>query len=136
LSDDTAEIEATSSKPKSNGKARFLTLSDLDMRTRAAREARDRFSAIVSDLGGDAAVSAGERALVEQAAVLAAMRVDQGTRWLQGEGLDVTTFATIANAERRALEAVGLKRRPRDTTPDLSAYLAARSDESGGAPHG
>jgi hypothetical protein len=35
----------------------------------------------------------------------------------------LATYCTTINCQRRVFEAIGLKRRPRDVTPSLHAYL-------------
>ena len=93
------------------GKTRLLTLSDLDGRTRASQHVRQAIAAISEDLGGVDRLSAAEHALVTRAALLGAMCTDVGVRWLSGEPIDPTMFVTLANAERSALEVVGLEAR-------------------------
>ena len=111
------------SQPKGGGKVKLLRLDDLDGRTKAKRAAQRMFNELLSDLGGEEHVSAGQRAIAESAAVLKAMADDQGARFLGGEPIDVTGFATIANSLRRLLCDLGLERKQRDVTPTLTAYL-------------
>jgi hypothetical protein len=56
------------------------------------------------------------------------MSEDLAARWLTGETVDPTIFCTLANIERRQLESVGIKRRPRDVTQSLTHYLQNRGD--------
>lgn len=109
--------------PKGNGKARFLTLADLDRRTVAYRKAEALISALESDLGGSDVLTTGERQLVQRAAVLGAMIEDLETRWISGVPIDTAAFCTVVNAQRRVLETIGIKRRQRDVTPNLSDYI-------------
>jgi hypothetical protein len=56
------------------------------------------------------------------------MAIDAETRWLAGQPIDVALYCTVTNAQSRLLQAVGLKRRPRDVTPpDLRTYLATKA---------
>jgi hypothetical protein len=105
------------------GKVRLMTLADLDRRTGAAYRAHTMVKAIMEDLGGADRLSTGERSLVQRVALLDALAADFETRWLLGQSIDTGTLCAIGNAERRLLESIGLRRRPRDVTR-LSTYLA------------
>jgi hypothetical protein len=48
-------------------------------------------------------------------------------RWLSGEEIDPTIYCTLANAQKRLLELVGLRRLPRDVTPSLTDYLRSHN---------
>jgi hypothetical protein len=115
---------------KAPGKARFMSLEDLDRRTGAYKTTRAIIEALEDDLGGADRVSTAERQLVQRAAVLGAMASDLEARWIAGSPVDPLSFATIANAQRRLLETIGLKRRARDVTPDLRSYIAGRQHHS------
>jgi ribosomal protein L30/L7E len=105
------------------GKLRFLTLADIDKRTVAYRETTRIMEEIESDLGGPEQLSAGERQLVQRAGVLGAVLSDIEARWIRGEPLDPGSYCTIINAQRRVLEGLGLRRRPKDVTPSVRDYL-------------
>lgn len=108
-------------------KAKLLTLADLDGRTRAAQAVSKTMSAIATDLGGSEHLSTGEHQIIKRAALTGAMLEDMAARWLLGEPVDPALYATLSNAERRLLETVGLKRRPRDVTMNLAAYVASKA---------
>jgi hypothetical protein len=59
-----------------------------------------------------------------------AARVAPGVEanYLKGRRIDPALFCTLLNAQRRVFEAIGLRRRPRDVTPDLQTYLAQKAD--------
>jgi hypothetical protein len=44
----------------------------------------------------------------------------------EADATDLDTYARVASSMRRLLEAVGLRRRPREVEPSLSEYLASR----------
>jgi hypothetical protein len=122
---DTAEVEAKSrSDAVPKGKTRLLRLDDIDRRTAAYRETAELISALEADLGGRDQVSTARLQIVESAGVASAMRKDLAARWLSGEPVDVAAYCTLANAERRLYETVGLDPRPRDVTPSVAAYVA------------
>ena len=55
------------------------------------------------------------------------MLTDAESRWIEGGPIDTTAYCTVVNAQRRVLETIGLKRVPRDVTPSLESYLAAKA---------
>jgi hypothetical protein len=107
-------------------KLRLLTLADLDGRTHAMKLAVTLIREITGDLGGQDQLSIAEQQIVQRAALLGVIAEDIEARWLAGEYVDPTTLATIANAQRRLFEAIGLRRRPKEVTPTLSEYLASK----------
>ena len=100
-------------------KARLLTLSSLDQRTAAAKQAREVISSIGADLGGGDNITTAKRQIIESAAVTSAMVADMGSRWLAGEQIDLGLFTTLCNSQRRLLESVGLEFRAKDITPSI-----------------
>jgi hypothetical protein len=118
MSADTAaiEVDCNAVAPPKAGRVRLLTLDGLDRRTAAYRETRKLIDEIERDLGGADRLSTGERQLVQRAGVLGAVLTDMEGRWVAGEPIDVTGYCTVANAQRRILETVGLQRRSRDVT--------------------
>jgi len=97
-------------------KAKLMTIADVDGRTSASRAARDLMSAIEGDLGGADQLSAAERQIIQRAAIVGAILEDMEAAWLAGGPIDVPTYTALANVQRRHLEAVGIKRTPRDVT--------------------
>lgn len=115
---------------KGGRKHRLRTLADLDKRTTAARAALELRDSIISDLGGDDAVSTMKRAVIDSAATLGAMLHDMAASYLAGEGADLALYATLANSQRRLLADLGLERRANDVTPDLRRYVQAKTLEA------
>ena len=101
-----------------------LTLADIDRRTRAYQSADRLLCGLLSDLGGEANASVGQRELAQRAAVLGAMIEDTEARWLRGESITLADYLAAVNAHRRVLATIGLERRARDATPTLDHYLA------------
>jgi len=103
--------------------ARLLGFDDLDRRTATYREAKRLVGALESDLGGADQLSTGERQLVQRVAVLGSILTELELRWFRGERpYDLLGYCTVVNAQRRVLEAVGLRRRARDVTR-LASYV-------------
>lgn len=134
-----ADRKTTDVRPKpearsrvSNGRALFL--EGVDGRTAAARRYRDVQAAIVADLGGDDAISEGERQLVRTAASLAVQREQADARVAAGDKVDAEDYVRIVNALTRVLQAIGLRRRAKDVTPSLHEHLA--NMESAQSPNG
>jgi hypothetical protein len=121
------EAECAAGSPAKGGKARLLALEDLDRRTSSYRKTAELIDRVEADLGGSERLSAAERQIVRHAALTSAMLEDLGVRWLGGEPIDPSMFATLSNSERRLYETVGLKRQPRDVMT-LQSYLAARAE--------
>lgn len=99
------------------------------------RRLRDLVVAHESDLGGEQLISEGERRLVRRAAMLTLQLELMDQRWAANDGAatssqELEVYQRTTGALRRVLESVGLKRRPRDVTPDLRAYLRQRSDST------
>lgn len=98
------------------------------------RRLRDLVVAHESDLGGEELISEGERRLVRRAAMLTLQLELMDQRWAANDGAatsqELEVYQLTTGALRRVLESVGLKRRPRDVTPDLRAYLRQRSDST------
>jgi hypothetical protein len=105
------------------GKVRLRSVEDLDRRTNAYQLTVDLIERVEADLGGAGRLSTAERQIIRHAALTGAMLEDLGTRWLKGQKVDPGLFATLSNSERRLYETIGLRRRPKDVTPDLRTYL-------------
>lgn len=121
-------MDMTGGKPPDKGdKLRLLSIDQLDGRTMAAKNARALIDSLQSDLGGVEHLSAAEREIVQRAALASAMCQHAEALWLMGRPIDVQEYCTLVNAQRRLLVTVGLKRRPRDVTPDLAAYIGQRA---------
>jgi hypothetical protein len=114
------------------GKIRLLSLHDLDRRTAAYRRTVDLIEQIETDAGGHDQLTTGQRQIVQRIALTCALAEHLEARWLSGEEIDPTIYCTLANAQKRLLELVGLRRVPRDVMPSLTDYL--RSRDASAAP--
>jgi hypothetical protein len=93
-------------------KVRLLTLDALDHRFKSARRCRDLIAALERELGGSDKLTAGQRELAKRAGIAGAVIEDLETRWAMGEEIDPQLLATMGNAQRRLLAALGLRREP------------------------
>lgn len=111
-------------------KVKVRSLGDLDGRTAPAKRARALAADIISDLGGDDNISAGERELVTRVSVLATVCQDAEVALLTGEEVDLQLHLAAVNALRRVLSTLGLERRAKDVTPTLDVYLKQKRAEA------
>ena len=125
---DTADIRVRSGADRGE-KLRLLSLSDIDKRTAAYRRTIALIEMLEADAGGHDRLSTGERALIQRAAVTAALAEHLETRWLSGGEIDPAMYCTLGNALRRLLESVGLRRVPRDVSPLDDEGLRAYREE-------
>ena len=68
--------------PTVKGRTRFITLADLDGRSRAARNGRDIAAAMTADLGGEHDLTEAQRQLIQRVATLGALIEDFEARFL------------------------------------------------------
>ena len=98
-------------------------LEGVDGRSVIARRFRDLVAAIVEDLGGVDAITEGELQLVRRAASLCVQCELLEAEAARGAALEIDSYVKLVNALNRTLGSIGLKRRPRDVTPDLRDYV-------------
>jgi hypothetical protein len=112
-----------------DAKVRLLSLSDLDKRTNSYKRATTLIEQIEADCGGHDRLSTGERQIIQRAAVLGALGEHLEARWMAGEPFDPVTYCTIVNAQKRLLEAVGLRRVPKEIDSDDREAIAVYEAE-------
>jgi len=113
-----------------NGKRLFVRGSQGDGNGVWARRMRDVIALHVSDLGGWDAVSEAEKSILRRAATLTCELERLEARFSNSDHSprdgDLQTYQRLTNTLRRALEAVGIQRRPRDVTPPtVDVYLGS-----------
>jgi hypothetical protein len=111
-----------------SGYVRFLSLRDIDGRSRAAARCRELVRELEADLGGHDRLSTAQRQLVENAAVLATMLEDFTVRHMLGEPVELESYLSAINVQRRLLTTLGLERWAPDVTPTLREYIAQESE--------
>jgi hypothetical protein len=101
-----------------------------------ARRFRDVLAEIISDLGGhDGGLSEGQRQLARRCATIAIACERMEGEAAAGNPIDLDVYGTLTDRLGRAFGRLGLRRRARDVTPSLEAYLAATErdqDDDGG----
>jgi hypothetical protein len=105
---------------------RLRSLSQLDQRTLAAKQARDLRNAIVADTGGDPSAAMG--VIIEQTACMAVLCSDYAARYLAGElpPDEIGSWLSATNNLRRLGDTVGLQRRAKQV--GLHEYLEAKAN--------
>ena len=101
-------------------------MPEVDGRTLWARRMRDLMNAHIADMGGDDAVSEAERSLARRAAAITTELERMESVFAQAGAADpeaLDLYGRQAGTLKRILEGIGLRRRPKDVTPDLRSYL-------------
>ena len=124
---DVAEVQVGNAGQK----VRLLSLHDLDRRTAAYQRTVALIDAIEADAGGHDQLTTGQRQIIQRIALTCALAEHLEARWLSGEEIDPVLYCTLANAQKRLLESVGLRRVPRDVTPSLTDDLRSRDAAPG-----
>lgn len=103
-----------------------LLAGDVDHRAAWVRRLRDLINGHVSDAGGIDLISSAEASIIKRASMLELQMEMLETRFAKNDGIassdQLLLYQRTANSTRRLLESVGLKRRPRDVTPDPLSY--------------
>jgi hypothetical protein len=90
-----------------------------------ARRFRALLGGIISDLGGEEAISTGEMQLARRCAWISVQCEIMEREASPGAPLNLTVYGILTGHLSRALKVLGLKRQPRDVTPTLQDYLNA-----------
>jgi hypothetical protein len=106
-----------------NGRQDFLV--PIDQRSIQARRWRDVCDQITADLGGEP-LSEAQRQLVRRATTISLACEVMESEAANGREIDLDTYGQLTDRLGRVLSRLGIKRQPRDVTPDLRTYLAAK----------
>jgi hypothetical protein len=110
-----------------NGKRQFV---DGNGNAAWTRRWRDLTSAHAADLGGADILSEAQSSLIRRVATIEIELEQLEGKLSKGEAVDLDGYTRAASHLRRILETLGIKRVPRDVTPDLHDYIAAqRADD-------
>jgi hypothetical protein len=105
-------------------------LPNIDGRSATARRYRDIASQILNDQGGEARCSESRLQLIRRFAAAAVLAENLEAKLAGGENIDVTQHALLCSTLTRLATRIGIDRIPRDLTPTLNEYLAARALET------
>jgi hypothetical protein len=101
---------------------------DPQREARARRVTRTR-NQLIRDLGGDP--SKAQMLLAANAAIYAVWLQDNAERMLSGAGVETREYVNVSRACMQTLQALGIKRQPRDVM-SLAKYLEGKNDDSAG----
>ncbi|HEX3915539.1 MAG TPA: hypothetical protein VHW71_18725 [Steroidobacteraceae bacterium] len=90
-------------------------LERFDKRTKVWRAANDREQALISDAGGDEALSHARRSLIRRAVFLELLAETQEMRFTSGEPLDIGAYTQAFNSMLGAYRILGLERKAKPT---------------------
>ena len=93
-----------------------------------ARRFRDVLVEIISDLGGLDVLSEGQKQLARRAATLCITCERMEGKAAAGEEIDLTAYGMLTDRLGRTFARLGLKRRPRDVTPDPLVFARTYCD--------
>src|SRR5262249_11682788 len=110
----------------SNGKSLFV---EADNRGPWARRFRDVIAEITSDLGGADLLSEAQRQLVRRAATISIACERMEGETAAGADINLELYGRLTDRLGRALQRLGLERKPRDVTPTLEQVLAEEEAE-------
>lgn len=109
-------------------------LAGVDGRNPWIRRCKDIIRAHLVDLGGEENASAAERSIIRRCAVLTTELERLEVRFAlanEATSEDLDLYQRTANSLRRLLEALGLRRRPVDVTPDPLIYAREMPTDRG-----
>jgi hypothetical protein len=113
----------TISSGNGRSKIQLLTRSQLDGRTKARKQFDAIASGIITDLGGEEALTTVQRHLVEAFAGAAVTVNDLNARLLLGGKVDLVEHSQAISILVRIATRLGLKRVAKDVSPSLGQIL-------------
>lgn len=109
-------------------------LPDVDGRSAWARLFRDTFDGLMVHCGGESHASEPDRMTARRAAALESELIFLESKFAQlragnaePTAADLDLYSRLSNTQRRQFEALGMKRRVRDVTPDPLQYARAKA---------
>ena len=110
-------------------------LNALDGRYALARNLRQRYGEIASDLGGVESLSYAKRSLIERALFIEYWIAQQEQAMMRGEDVDIGRMTQANNALLGLYRTLGLERKAREV-PSLHEYLHRKRQERQNAEAG
>ncbi len=124
-----AEVAAVAHRPPTSRSAvsnRSRVLPGVDGRSSQGRRYVDLVMAYSDELGGEAALTEPQKAMVRHAAALTIEAERIQSAIVRGEPVDTEQLVRISNVLSRALRGLGIKSRAHNPVPDLASYLAGK----------
>ena len=119
---------ATARSKLTNG-TRGAVLPGVDQRSAVARRFRDIIAAIVTDLGGPNHTTETRLHLIRRFAMLVVQAEEMEARYSEGEQIEISKHVKISSTLVRLAGRIGMKRVPKNITPDLKQYIEAQDTE-------
>ncbi len=91
-----------------------------------ARRFKDVLYQVIADLGGADTLSEGQKQLARRAATLCITCERMEGKAAAGQPFDLEQYGRLTDRLGRTFNRLGLRRQPRDLTPDLQTYLRAK----------
>lgn len=104
-------------------------MNHLDTRTTVAKEMRERFTCMTSDLGGLEHLSYAQKSLVERALWLEHWLRTQESELASGEPFDVGKWVQAANSLQGILSKLGLERQAKNVT-SFQDFITGKKDKA------
>jgi isopentenyldiphosphate isomerase len=95
------------------------------------RRYKEVLAQLVTDVGGDPTEA--QLQIARRAATFVVWCEEVEASMANGQPIDIAEFTTATNALRRLLVDLGLERRQKDITPDLSSYIREKAEAKGRA---
>jgi hypothetical protein len=102
-------------------------LPNVDGRTVLTRRYRDIAGALVADAGGADSCSETKIQLIRRFSAAAVLAESMEARLANGEQIDIAEHALLSSTLVRIAQRIGINRVPKNVTPDLRDYIAART---------
>ena len=130
-----ANIAAKEARSRVTNGALFVPINGrpVDQRSAAARRYRDIYTTVCEDLGGPDHLSELQRQLARRCASLAVYCEEQESLLVDAgpEAVNIEQYLMACGTYGRLAAKLGLKRRPRDVTPDFDDYVTAKAKTQG-----
>jgi len=102
-------------------------LPNIDGRSVIARRYKDIVSAILVDQGGEDRCSESRKQLIRRFAACSVLAEALEAKVVAGKEIDIDEHTRLSSTLVRLAQRIGIDRVPRDVTPSLQDYLAARA---------
>jgi hypothetical protein len=136
---ENAETTSSAARRKREGRSsvsngtKLFSVDGLDGRSQTVRRFRDLVETMTFDLGGADLLSEFQRQLIRRAAALSVMAESVEADLVRDRPFAIVDYGTACDRLRRLCETLAIERKPRDVTPTLGQYLAAKATIEGEA---
>ena len=108
------------------GFGKLLTMADVDARGGVPRKLRALSRTLARELGEDLPLA--QMMLVQRVVMLEALCTHTEAAILLGQDVSLSDYLSMISTQRRLLQTLGLKRVPKDITPDPLDYAREHSE--------